>query len=346
MNASGSRPFLENDSSLLLSMEEHATRLARQAGSLLQDLFHRKLHVEYKSRGHQDPVTEVDRHAEELLRAGIRRQFPQHGILSEETPEPHSEKGDFVWVVDPLDGTTNFVNHYPIFGVSIGVLYHGTPVVGALFISSPLTPEGQVVHARWGGGAFADEAPIQVYGDKEPSRSGLLAMPAYFWSHFRLGRELTHKLGEVRITGSIVHELALVASGVLQYATFSGPRIWDVAAGVLIIREAGGEVLVHTTRRRWEPLLSFLEPATGLPADGDLRKWRASLLVGNPSVVDLVASNLQPRGRLWRWLCLLRARGWVRSRARERPAADQAGERPDAAAVSLPGGEGPPPPRA
>lgn len=343
MDASGSQPLPDIDPSLLLSIEEHAIRLAREAGALLLDSFQQEHQVEYKSSGHQDPVTEVDRNADELLTAGIQRQFPQHGILSEETPEPHGVDRDFLWVVDPLDGTANFVNRYPFFGVSIGVLYHGTPVVGALFIPSPLTSGGQVVHARRGGGAFADEAPIHIYKEKEPSQTGLVSMPAHFWSQFRLGKELRRRLGEARITGSIVYELALVASGVLQYAAFSGPKLWDVAAGVLIVREAGGEVLVRTARQRWRPLRSFLEPGAGLPADGDLRKWGAGLLAGNPSVVDLVARNLRPRSRLWRWIWRLRSRRWAKSRARERPASDQAGERPDAPAGSSPGGGEPPP---
>ena len=337
-------PLPEIDTSLLLSMEEHATRLAREAGALLLELFQQELQVEYKSKGHQDPVTEADRSAEALLMAGIQRQFPQHGILSEETPEPEGVERDFLWVLDPLDGTTNFVNRFPFFGVSVGVLYRGVPVVGALFIPSPLSPGGQVIHARQGGGAFADDTPIHVYGEREPSQNGLLAMPAYFWRQFRVGSDLRHRLGDARITGSIAYELALVASGVLQHAAFGGPKIWDVAAGVLIVREAGGQVLTRSARRRWEPLDSFLETGTGLPADGNLRNWQAGLLAGNPWIVDLVARNLRPRSRLWRWLWRLRTRRWVRSRARERHGEDQAGERPDAPAASPPGGEKPSPP--
>ena len=152
MAASGPQPLLKVDPSLLLSLEEHATTLARQAGTLLLDLFQRKLLVEYKSKGQRDPVTEADRKAEELLTAGIQQHFPQHGILSEETQEPYGIKRDFVWVVDPLDGTTNFMNRYPFFGVSIGVLYRGVPVAGALFIPWPLVSGGQVLPrppGRW-----------------------------------------------------------------------------------------------------------------------------------------------------------------------------------------------------
>ena len=302
MAESSVEPSLDIDPSLLIDIEKHAVSLATEAGTLLLDYFQRKLQVEFKSKGQRDPVTEADKKAEELIITGIQRHFPQHGILSEETPETQTPGSDFLWVVDPLDGTTNFVNRYPFFGVSLGILYKGVPVAGALFTSSPLAAEGQVLHARLGGGAFAGDVPIRVYDEKEPSARGLLSMPAFAWRQFRWTRNLRRNQGDVRITGSIACEMALVASGVLQYAAFAGPRIWDVAAGVIIVREAGGEVLVHGRNRRWGPLRSFLEPATGLPPDGDLRKWRGWLLTGNSTVVTQVGTGLRPRRRLWRWL--------------------------------------------
>ncbi|MSQ22116.1 MAG: inositol monophosphatase [Dehalococcoidia bacterium] len=293
---------LDIDPALLIDIEKHAVSLATEAGTLLLDYFQRKLQVEFKSKGQRDPVTEADKKAEEVIIAGIQRRFPQHGILSEETPETQAPDSDFLWVVDPLDGTTNFINRYPFFGVSLGVLYKGIPVVGAMFTSASLATDGQLLHARRGGGAFAGDVPIRVYDEKEPSARALLAMPAFAWRQFHWRRDLRRTQGNVRITGSIVCELALVASGVLQYAAFVGPRIWDVAAGIIIVREAGGEVLVHGRNRRWGPLRSFLEPATGLPPDGDLRKWRGWLLTGNSTVVTQTGTGLRPRRRPWRWL--------------------------------------------
>ncbi len=287
---------------LLQTFEEHAVRFARETGELLLGYFQSQLKVEYKSEGYQDPVSEADRAAEALLIERIGASFPDHGILSEETPESQGLDRDFLWVLDPLDGTTNFVNRFPLFGVSVGLLYRGTPVVGALFVPTPATQGGQVIHARQGGGAFADDSPVAVYEGDAPSAGGLSAMPGHFWSQFRVGNALRRKTGETRVTGSIAYELVLVASGVLEYAAFGGPKIWDVAAGVIIIREARGDVLVRTNRRRWEPFRSFLEPGAGIPADGDLRNWGAGLVVGNASLAGFVTSNLRPRAGLWRWL--------------------------------------------
>ncbi|MBI4201078.1 MAG: hypothetical protein HY531_02165 [Chloroflexi bacterium] len=343
------RQLLESDPALLLSLEQEAVKLASEAGALLLDSFHKQLTVEYKADGHRDPVTEVDRNAEALITAGIRRRFPEHGILAEEMPQALGLDRDFLWVVDPLDGTTNFINRYPLVGVSIGVLYRANPVAGAVFVTLPMASGGRVLHARLGGGAFADDSPIQVYPAKDPSKEGLAALPTGFFRHFRAAKDLRRKIGDTRVTGSIVCDMALVASGMLQFAAFTRPKLWDVAAGVLIVREAGGETLVRTTSRQWEPLRSFLKPGSGLPKDGDLSKWGATLLVGNAALVEMVAKNLRARSGLWRWFRRMRGR-WARrvgarSKARERPAEAPGMEKPDAPAGSPPGGEKPVPHR-
>lgn len=319
------QPRPDVDPELLRAVEEHAVHLAREAGALLLDSFQRDHQVEYKSEGNRDPVTEADKQAEELLTAGIRDRFPDHGILGEETAESQGLDKDFVWVLDPLDGTYNYLNRYPFFGVSVGVLHRGVPVVGALFVPSPLRAGGQVLHARSGGGAFVDGEPIRVHGGEGEPGSGLVSLPAAFRGQFRMGKELRRQIGEVRITGSIVYEISLVASGVLRLAAFGGPRIWDVAAGVVIVREAGGEALAWTGRR-WEPMLSFLERRTGLPSDGDLRQWRTGLVMSSGSLSGVVSAELKPRGGLLRWLrhrrAEMRARTWARERSGGTPASE------------------------
>ncbi len=317
------QPRVDVDPELLRSIEGHAVLLARDAGALLLDSFQRDHQVEYKSEGNRDPVTEADKQAEELLAAGIRDRFPDHGILGEETPESQGLDNDFIWVLDPLDGTYNFLNRYPFFGVSVGVLHRGVPVVGAMFVPSPLKAGGQVLHARSGSGAFADDEPIHAHdGEGEPG-SGLVSLPGAFRGQFQMGKELRRQIGEVRTTGSIVYEISLVASGVLRLAAFGGPRIWDVAAGVVIVREAGGEALAWTGRQ-WEPMLSFLERSTGLPSDGDLRQWRTGLVMSSKSLSRVVSAELKPRGGLLRWLrhqwTRIRARTWARGRAGGSPA--------------------------
>ena len=344
MNTPGSDPVPVLDASLLISIEEHATALARRAGSLLMELFQRDLQVQYKSEGKKDPVTNADKQAETLVMEGIRGKYPNHGILSEETPDTQANNSDFLWVIDPLDGTSNYINRYPFFSVSIGVLHRGVPVAGALFIPWPLAKGGHVIHASAGNGAFADDTPVHVFDQPEPTSTGLFMLPPSTWAQFSVGKGLRGKIGDMRVTGSIAYELALVASGALQYAAFSAPKIWDVAAGILIIQEAGGNALAYTSTHRWTPLRSFLEQATGLSANGDLRKWHAGVLVGNGPLVKLVADNLRPRRSLKRWLRRLRVTRWVRARAKGRsvpsPAEGKSGSQADRPHAS---GRHPPP---
>ncbi|MBI4340082.1 MAG: inositol monophosphatase [Chloroflexi bacterium] len=306
-------PLSSPDPALLCAIEEHAAHLAQEAGSLLMGYFQHPLEVAYKSKGHGDPVSDADRQAEALLVRGIKERFSGHGILSEETPDPEGEDRDFLWVLDPLDGTTNFVNGFPFFAVSVGVLHQGRPVVGALYVPRPAAPDGEVLHARAGGGAFAGESPLKLDASRPLSDKSISAVPAFFWGQYRLGREVRRSLGELRTTGSIACELALAASGSLQLAAFASPRIWDVAAGLLILQEAGGEALVRTGRGQWRIFRSFRDRGVGLPSSGNLREWRAPVLVGSPLAVGLAAKGMRPRNSVLRLLQRF-ARGRRRAR--------------------------------
>ena len=141
----------------LEEIERRAVEFARKAGEILLGHFRQPLQIEYKSEGRRDPVTQADRESEDWLRSAISEAFPDHGIVGEENPNSEHGSADFVWVLDPLDGTTNFLNGLPVFASSIGVLYRGRPAVAAIFVPGP--DGGSVVHARRGGGAFQGRPP-------------------------------------------------------------------------------------------------------------------------------------------------------------------------------------------
>ena len=310
------------DMNLLLDIEAKAAEMARHAGGILQGYFGTDIEVEYKDeKRRQNPVTRADRESQEYLCGEIARSFPDHGIVGEEGPE--EEDGDepvkdFLWVLDPLDGTTNFINGLPVYAVSVGVLYWGTPIAGAIFIPWPSGNGGAVLHARKGGGAWMDGERISIALD-DPSADGpepnrLVGLPGAFGASFKIGKGLRRRVGEPRVTGSIAYELAMAARGVFQYVVIGGPRIWDVAAGVLIVAEAGGVVMVRPRRaRRWEPL-TCLGPSweEGRPKDKEVRKWVAPLIAGNSTAVSVVAANLERRislsSRLRRLLLRMRKR--------------------------------------
>jgi len=250
----------EEGSSALAAIEEHAARIAADAGSMLLGLFRGPLEVEYKDKDQHDPVSEADRRAEEYLRRAIQDRFPEHAILGEEGKDAGPSGAQYTWVLDPLDGTTNYVNGLPLFAVSVGVLRWGHPAVGAIWTSSSPAGGPGVFSARAGGGARLNGAAIGVGGPRDgrkPPAQRLAAVPGgagamlSFGSRAggsRAGRAPEIRHGDPRTLGSIAVEAAFVAAGILQSAVFMGPKIWDVAAGVTIVREAGGSALTRSGR--------------------------------------------------------------------------------------------------
>ena len=301
------------DEDALRDIEAHAVRLARHAGGILRGHFERTLDVRYKDDKQSDPVTNADLETQSYLSAAIAERFPTHGILGEEDDAAQREKmdkqpaPDFVWALDPLDGTRNFLSGLPLYACSIGVLHKGAPVAGAVFLPWPAADGGIVLHARKGGGAFADEEPIAVAASDEPVGNRLITLPGGFGAMFGVKPPLRDKFGELRMTGSIAYELAMVAKGVTQYTLTGAPFLWDAAGGVAVAQEAGCLVLQGRRPRgfapfapplSWHPLETFaLGWRSGRTTMRELREWRSPLLIASPGAARYVAGNLSARRR-------------------------------------------------
>ena len=292
------------DETIAREIEAAASQLAQEAGNILASRFGREMSVEYKDKGERDPVTEADKASQEYLVEEIAKRFPGHSILGEEDSEDPGDSdascADFLWVLDPLDGTTNFLNGLPVYAASIGVLYRGTPLAGALFIPWPGPAGGFVLHCRRGGGCFAGEEPVAVYQSDEVAKNRLVGLPGSFAYTTRFGRQLRGNSGEPRTTGSIAYELAMTACGVLQYAIIGAPRMWDMLAGALAVQEAGGTVMTRLPgEKRWHPMESLVPTWEEKPPTmKELRGWVAPLVAGNQQVAPLVARNLRRRFHL------------------------------------------------
>ncbi|MEG3438404.1 inositol monophosphatase family protein [Pannus brasiliensis CCIBt3594] len=194
-----------------------------------------KLQATNKSDG--TLVTEADRRADKELRTLILAEFPDHGVLTEETTHVFPEN-DWCWVVDPIDGTTNFTRGVPIWGISLGLLYQGTPVFG--FVYLPCLR--QSYHGYWYGdtgltgptGAYRDGEPIHA-SDDFPSKNHL----------FNLCARSTDILKnpfpcKVRMIGVASYNLLLVADGTALGGVEAIPKAWDMAAVWAIVQAAGG----------------------------------------------------------------------------------------------------------
>ena len=288
------------DDQLAREIAHAAEEMARGAGEILLGHFGRSITVEYKDESQKDPVTSADKASQEFLSSEIAKRFPEHGILGEEgadEAEADTPAPDFVWVLDPLDGTTNFLNGLPLYAASIGVLHRGTPIAGALFIPWPNSQGGFVLHCRRGHGCFADGEPVSVYQADEPANNRLAGLPGYFPYGAKFGSRLRGKTGDMRVTGSIAYELAMTARGSLQYSIIGACHMWDMLAGALAVMEARGTVMTRLGKeKRWHPLESLTPDwDEKRPSMKDLRNWRAPLVAGGPKVAPLIAENIRPR---------------------------------------------------
>lgn len=215
-----------------------AEETARGAGAILRRNWGRKQSVHFK--GEINLVTEVDRESEAYIIDRIRSTFPDHGILSEESAEL-AGPSSYRWIVDPLDGTTNYAHNYPCFCVSIGLEKRGELIAGAVF--DPLLAESFTASA--GGGAFLNGEPIRVSPIGNLRRALLATGFAYDVNtsadnNFKYFREFVFAGQAIRRDGSAALDLCYVACGRFDGFWELKLKPWDTAAGLLLLREAGG----------------------------------------------------------------------------------------------------------
>jgi myo-inositol-1(or 4)-monophosphatase len=223
----------------LASFLETAADIAREAGALVASYGERKVGFELK--GAFDLVTVADRASEKLIVERLHSHFPSHAIVAEEGGGREGAS-EYVWYVDPLDGTTNFAHGFPMFNVTLALERSGELIAGVIF--DPLRNE--MFAAELGNGAYLNDRPIRVSKTARieeslvatgfPSRKRHQSVNVHFYYQLAM---LSHG---VRRAGSAALDLAYVACGRLEAFWEFGLNPWDMAAGVLLIREAGGTV--------------------------------------------------------------------------------------------------------
>lgn len=256
------------DPARLAGFEALAAELARLAGAEIVAARSKPLAVRYKElpgssdRPWRDPVTEVDRDVEVLVRARLAERFPAHDVVGEEI-ETGRRGTDFLWAIDPIDGTANFVNGFPLYAASIGLLHRGRPLVGAIWCSASHLPGPGVYHARVGGGLSFDGRPVE-----RTAAAGLRRRIAGVPGDMAAAGPF-----DARWTGSAAIECAFVAAGLMAAARFGRPKLWDVAGGVALALAAGGTAL--------EPRGDSWAPFEGFARSGDPRGWSGPLIVAD-----------------------------------------------------------------
>jgi myo-inositol-1(or 4)-monophosphatase len=219
-----------------------AVRAARRAGSIINRASLDGGGLKVRAKQARDFVTQVDDAAEQAILDVVRKAYPAHGVLAEESGASAGD-GEYVWIIDPLDGTTNFIHGFPQYCVSIGVQRRGALAHAVVY--DP--PRNELFTASRGGGAFLNDRRIRVskcarldealvgtgFPFKELSRLDLYAKQL---------RTLMQGSAGVRRAGSAALDFAYVACGRLDAFWEMGLSAWDMAAGALLVQEAGGLV--------------------------------------------------------------------------------------------------------
>ncbi len=223
----------------MASYLETAVEIARESGAMLSNYFERRVAVELK--GEYDLVTEADRASEKLVVDRLQTHFPSHSIVAEEGGE-RKKSSEYCWYVDPLDGTTNFAHSFPVYNITLALERAGELVCGCIF-----DPTRQEMFAcERGSGAYLNNRRIRVSKAAKledtlvatgfPSRRRHLNVNVHFYYQLAM---FTHG---VRRAGAAAIDLAYVASGRLDAFWEFNLNPWDMAAGILLVREAGGTV--------------------------------------------------------------------------------------------------------
>ena len=223
------------------ALREAARTFAREAGAILRE-GHGRIHAPEK-KGVIDLVTEYDRRAEALLLERITAHFPTHAVLGEETGVHAGSDARVRWILDPLDGTTNFAHNYPFFGVSVGVEVAGTMAAGVVY--DPVRDE--LFAAAAGHGATLNGTPIHVSGITTIEDALLVTgfpydVREFPERHLPLFQSFLLRAQGVRRDGSAALNLCYLAMGRFDGMWEGNLSPWDIAAGSLIVREAGGVI--------------------------------------------------------------------------------------------------------
>jgi myo-inositol-1(or 4)-monophosphatase len=222
-----------------------ATQAAQAGGEVLQSFWGKLENVQEKTPGNL--VTEADTGSERVVLDILKAAFPEHRILAEESGASGEINSSYVWAVDPLDGTTNYAHHFPMFSVSIGLLFEGQPIVGVVY--NPIADE--LFSAGLGLGAFLAQKgqtqPIQVSETRQVTDSLLATGFAYdrtkvIDNNYAEFCHFTQVTQGVRRLGSAALDLAYVAAGRFDGYWERGLSPWDIVAGIVLVLEAGGQV--------------------------------------------------------------------------------------------------------
>lgn len=206
------------------SLRQPITDIMWECGDILINNFGTSLDVEYKNNQKSDPVTEIDKQLQTKIIKALSQIVPKHNVLGEEEEQEgyNQQASDYLWIIDPLDGTTNYINNVPLFGSSVGLMYKGSIIAGWIYIPWPNKENGLVLSAISGDGCYVNQSPLFNDPVNSTEANKLIGLPGFFLSNHKFTGPMAQKFGEPRGTGSIAYECCLCAQWVLLNIQFLG----------------------------------------------------------------------------------------------------------------------------
>tara|TARA_B110000438_G_scaffold295824_1_gene339473 strand:+ start:2513 stop:3421 length:909 start_codon:yes stop_codon:yes gene_type:complete len=244
-----------------------------------------------------NPVTDIDHDSQNLIIKKIKENFPSHGILGEEGNELENVKSDYLWIIDPIDGTKNFINQLPLYCVSIAVFYQGIPLVASVGIP---WDSNAIIYAIKDEGIKSNFSNIKKLNNKDKPVPGIISFaPTYFQSSYEINKDFYKHSGELRNLGATALEIALVANGNAQLALSGYAFTWDFAAGWLLIKESNKGILYgNIENNKWEdinPWKKFF--SNGHYNLKKLKNWRGKFVAFDRGLHDYIVNNINPNGK-------------------------------------------------
>ncbi len=223
-----------------------------QAGQRAKDLRGKAGGLAIDRKSKRDLVTEADKAVEKFLIEGIRREFPSHGIFAEETGRHDGD--EFQWIIDPIDGTTSYIHGHPFYSVSVALQQKGRSILAAVYAPSL----DELFEAQLGKGATLNNQPIRVSNESDLEDSLLATGFAcmrdnHTYNNLPYFTQILPRIRDVRRTGSAAVDLSYIACGRLEGFWELNLKLYDIAAGALILSEAGGKVTDFTGRQNGLP---------------------------------------------------------------------------------------------
>ena len=265
---------------------------------LILDSSKKKIKISDKNQIKGDnPVTEIDINSQKLIVSKIKKRFPDHEILGEEGKEDEIVEYDYLWIIDPIDGTKNFINQIPFFCVAIAIMYKGEIIGGGVGLP---WKEKSIIYAIKDEGITSNFLQENFQELKNVPIPGILSFaPTYFNLSYIIKKEFYKNSGELRNLGSAAAEISLVANGNAQLALSGFAFCWDFAAAWIIIKESKKSIYHGNMEKNiWEdknPWQKYFQ--NGTYNLGKMKNWRGKFFASNKEIEKFILKNVRPNGR-------------------------------------------------